>query len=140
MYMDRQNLFSSAQAVTTGSTASTDIIDLGSTRDIGSGETLEVIVVIDTTFTSGGSGTLDFKLQTDTASNFGSAVTLQSTGAIAVASLVAGYAVARWKIPRGVLRYLRMQYVVATADMTAGTITSGISIGRQDTAVYADAL
>jgi hypothetical protein len=24
--------------------------------------------------------------------------------------------------------------------MTAGTITSGISIGRQDTAVYADAL
>jgi hypothetical protein len=57
-----------------------------------------------------------------------------------VASLVAGYAVARWKIPRGVLRYLRMQYVVATADMTAGTITSGISIGRQDTATYADAL
>jgi hypothetical protein len=57
-----------------------------------------------------------------------------------VASLTAGYQVARWRIPRGVLRYLRMQYVVATADMTAGTITAGISIGRQETAVYADAL
>lgn len=140
MYMDRQNLFSNAQAVTTGSTASTDIIDLGSVRDIGAGEELEVIVVIDTTFTSGGSGTLDFKLQTDSAVGFGTVTTLFSTGAIAVATLVAGYSVARWKIPRGVSRYLRLQYVVATADMTAGTITAGISLGRQDTATYADAL
>jgi hypothetical protein len=140
MYMDRQNLFSSAQAITTGSTASTDIIDLGSTRDIGSGEVLEVIVVIDQTFTSGGAGTLDVKLQTDTAVGFGTVVTLLSTGATALASLTAGAAIARWRVPRGVLRYLRLQYVVATADMTAGTITAGISIGRQETAVYADAL
>jgi hypothetical protein len=140
MYMDRQNLFSAAQAITTGSAASTDIIDLGSSRDIGAGETLEVVVVIDTTFTSGGAGTLDIKLQTDTAVGFGTAVTLLSTGATALASLTAGAAIARWKVPRGVLRYLRLQYVVATADMTAGTITAGISIGRQDTAVYADAL
>jgi hypothetical protein len=140
MYLDRQNLFSSAQAITTGSTASTDIIDLGSSRDIGAGEPLEVIVAIDTTFTSGGAGTLDVKLQTDTSSGFGSAVTLASTGATALASLTAGAAIARWKVPRGVLRYLRLQYVVATADMTAGTITAGIGIGRQDTATYADAL
>jgi hypothetical protein len=140
MYMDRQNLFSSAQAITTGSTASTDIIDLGSSRDIGSGDVLEVIVVIDQTFTSGGAGTLDVKLQTDTAVGFGTVVTLLSTGATALASLTAGAAIARWRVPRGVLRYLRLQYVVATADMTAGTITAGISIGRQETAVYADAL
>jgi hypothetical protein len=140
MYMDRQNLFSSAQAITTGSTASTDVIDLGSTRDIGSGDVLEVIVVIDTTFTSGGAGTLDVKLQTDTAVGFGTVTTLLSTGATALASLTAGAQIARWRIPRGVLRYLRLQYVVATADMTAGTITAGISIGRQETAVYADAL
>jgi hypothetical protein len=140
MYMDRQNLFSAAQAITTGSAASTDIIDLGSTRDIGSGEVLEVIVVIDQTFTSGGAGTLDVKLQTDTAVGFGTVVTLLSTGATALASLTAGAAIARWRVPRGVLRYLRLQYVVATADMTAGTVTAGISIGRQETAVYADAL
>jgi hypothetical protein len=140
MYMDRQNLFSAAQAITTGSAASTDIIDLGSTRDIGSGEVLEVIVVIDQTFTSGGAGTLDVKLQTDTAVGFGTVVTLLSTGATALASLTAGAQIARWRVPRGVLRYLRLQYVVATADMTAGTITAGISIGRQETAVYADAL
>jgi hypothetical protein len=140
MYMDRQNLFSAAQAITTGSAASTDIIDLGSTRDIGSGEVLEVIVVIDQTFTSGGAGTLDVKLQTDTAVGFGTVVTLLSTGATALASLTAGAQIARWRVPRGVLRYLRLQYVVATADMTAGTVTAGISIGRQETAVYADAL
>jgi hypothetical protein len=140
MYLDRQNLFSSSQAITTGSTASTDIIDLGSSRDIGAGEPLEVIVAIDATFTSGGAGTLDVKLQTDTAVGFGTAVTLASTGATALASLTAGAAIARWKVPRGVQRYLRLQYVVATADMTAGTITAGIGIGRQDTATYADAL
>jgi hypothetical protein len=140
MYMDRQNLFSAAQAITTGSAASTDIIDLGSTRDIGSGEVLEVIVVIDQTFTSGGAGTLDVKLHTDTAVGFGTVTTLLSTGATALASLTAGAQIARWRVPRGVLRYLRLQYVVATADLTAGTITAGISIGRQETAVYADAL
>lgn len=141
MYMDRQNLFSAAQAITsTGDTASTDIIDLGSTRDVGVGGPLEVIVVIDTTFTSGGAGTLDIKLQTDTSSGFGSAVTLASTGATALASLTAGAAIARFKVPRGTLRYLRLVYTVATAAMTAGAVTAGISIGRQDTTVYADAL
>ena len=139
MLMDRQNLFSSAQAVT-ASAASTDIIDLGSSRDIGAGEPLEIIVAVDTTFTAGGSATLDIALQTDTASNFGSAVTLASTGATAVASLTSGVQIARFKIPRGTLRYLRLYYTVATGPMTAGTVTAGVSLGRQDTAVYADAL
>jgi len=139
MLMDRQNLFSSAQAVT-ASAASTDIIDLGSSRDVGAGESLEVIVVVDTTFTAGGSATLDVALQTDTSSGFGSAVTLLSTGATAVATLAAGVALARFKVPRGTLRYLRLYYTVATGPMTAGTITAGISLGRQDTATYADAL
>jgi hypothetical protein len=139
MYLDRQNLFSSSQAVT-ATAASTDIIDLGSSRDIGAGEPLEIIVAVDTTFTAGGAATLDIALQTDTSSGFGSAVTLASTGATAVASLTSGVAIARWKVPRGVLRYLRLNYTVATGPMTAGTITAGIGIGRQDTATYADAL
>jgi hypothetical protein len=139
MYMDRQNLFSSAQAITV-TAASTDLIDLGSTRDIGSGEVLELIVVVDTAFTAGGSATLDIALQTDTAVGFGTATTLLTTGTIAVASLTAGYVAARWRLPRGVLRYLRLNYTVATGPMLTGTITAGISIGRQETAVYADAL
>lgn len=139
MLMDRQNLFSSAQAVT-ASAASTDIIDLGSSRDVGAGEALEVIVVVDASFTAGGAATLDVALQTDTSSGFGSAVTLLSTGATALASLAAGSSIARFKVPRGTLRYLRLYYTVATGPMTAGTITAGISLGRQDTATYADAL
>lgn len=139
MYMDRQNLFSSAQAIT-ASAASTDIIDLGSSRDIGAGDPLEIIVVVDTTFTAGGAATLDIALQTDTSSGFGSAVTLASTGATALASLAAGASLARFKVPRGTLRYLRLYYTVATGPMTGGAITAGVSIGRQDTAEYPDAL
>lgn len=139
MYLDRQNLFSSAQAIT-ATAASTDLIDLGSTRDIGAGEPLEVIVAVDTAFTAAGAATLTIALQTDTSSGFGSAVTLATTSAIAVASLTVGAAVAVFKVPRGVLRYLRLNYTVATGPMTAGTVTAGLSIGRQDTATYADAL
>jgi hypothetical protein len=141
MILDRQNLFSSAQALTsTGAAASTDIIDLGSSRDIGAGEILEIIAEVDTTFTSGGSATLVVALQTDTSSGFGSAVTLATGSTIAVAQLSAGAELAKFRIPRGVLRYLRLVYTVGTAAMTAGSVTAGVVLSRQDSAVYASSI
>jgi hypothetical protein len=43
--LDRLNLFSNEQAIT-ASTASTDIIDLGSTRDVGAGEMSTVLILV----------------------------------------------------------------------------------------------
>ena len=46
MYVDAQLLFSDAQAVTAAA-ASTNSIDLGAVRDIGTGEELYVVCVCD---------------------------------------------------------------------------------------------
>jgi len=132
MIFDKELLFSDAQAVTsTGANASTNIVDLGVRRDIGRGEPLWLTIVVPTAFTSGGAGTLDFQLQTDDNSSFSSATTLWTSSAQALAALAAG---AKWQVrlPKGCERYLRLNYQVATAAMTAGAITAGITIGSSD--------
>ena len=61
MLIDQQNQFSAAQAVTsTGSTASTNVVDLGVARDIGGAvsDQLMLLCQVVTPFTSGGSATL----------------------------------------------------------------------------------
>ena len=57
MYIDRQNLFSQDQAVTT-SAASTDYIDLGVARDIGNGERPEILVLCTQDVTAAGAATV----------------------------------------------------------------------------------
>lgn len=46
MYLDAQNLFSDAQAVTADAVG-TNVIDLGSARSIGNGEPMAVVFVVD---------------------------------------------------------------------------------------------
>lgn len=130
MIFDKENLFSNAQAVT-DSQASTNIIDLGVSRDIGHGRAIEVAGYVGTTVLSGGSSTVNFLLQTDTQSSFATSVTLYQTGAIAKATLVAGYKFMGLKLPEGVQRYLRLYYTLATADLTTGTFTAGLLLDRQ---------
>lgn len=128
MLFDKELLFSDAQAVTsTGANASTNIVDLGVRRDIGRGEPLWLVIVVPTAFTSGGAGTLDFQLQTDDNSGFSSPTTLWTSGAQALAALAAGARFAV-RLPKGVERYLRLNYQVATAAMTAGAVTAGITL------------
>ena len=67
MLIDKQTQLSDAQAVTsTGSTASSNVIDLGVARDIAGGvtEALKLLIQVNTTFTSGGSATLQVQVQT----------------------------------------------------------------------------
>lgn len=140
MLIDRQNRFSDAQAIVTGTTASSDVIDLGVARDIGGAVTdrLHLLCEVTTAFTSGGSATLQVKVQ---GSNDNSSFTdLYMSPAVAVASLTQGY-----KFLQGPLlsmlsgtlyRYIRLAYVVATADMTAGKITAGLVPSLQHTPVY----
>lgn len=152
MMFDAQNCFSWKQAITTGTTRSTNVIDLGSPGtiylpplkgtnptaeiDIGKGEPLELLIMVNETFTSLGAATLQAILSQGTGTdgtdiNAGE-VTLFDSGAIAVATLVAGYQFKfRTFFPPTKLRYLQMRYVVAVADMTAGKISAGIVDQRQ---------
>lgn len=143
MLIDSQNQFSAAQAVTsTGSTASSNIVDLGVARDIGGAATdhLALLCEVVTPFASGGSATLQAQFQTapDNGSGApGSWMTLAQSDAIPVASLVRGYRFLPGGIPGPTQRFVRLNYVVGTAAMTAGNITAGFVPALEVTASYA---
>lgn len=140
MITDELNRFSNAQAVT-ATAVSTDVIDLGpldsagapnanTRRDIGQGEPLTFFAHVRAAFTAGGAGTLNIQLQTsDDNSTY---VTLYDSGALALAALTAGARAVAIAVPRGVRRYLRVNYVVGTGPMLTGTIDAGLVLDYQD--------
>jgi hypothetical protein len=141
-YLDKQNQFSAAQAVVnTGSTPSTNVIDLGVARDIGGAVTdnLYLLCEVVTAFTSGGSATLQVQFQGST--DNASWATIVQTDTIAVASLVQGYKFLQGPpmsmVASTLYRYLRLNYVVGTAAMTAGNISAAFTPSLQHSPVYA---
>lgn len=129
--MDNNLVLSDAQAPTTGTTASTNVFDSQTaTRDIGGGKGIELIVQVSTTCTSGGSNTTQVVLQ-DSADN-SSFTTVLSGVATAVASLTAGTELLRVRLPAGLRRYIRVAYVIAVADLTAGAFNAYLAIDRQN--------
>ena len=128
MLLDSSNQFSANQAVTAlGSTASTNIIDLGIARDIGDAVTssLYLLCQVATAFASGGSATLQVQVQSapDNGSGLpGTWSTIEQSDAIPVASLVQGYKFLPGELPGGTQRFVRLNYAIGTAVMTAGTL------------------
>ncbi|WP_313124759.1 Bbp16 family capsid cement protein [Pseudescherichia sp.] len=129
MINDKLLMFSEAQAVT-ASAASTDTIDLGpidgTRRDIGVGEPLEYWVTTNVTATAAGAATVNVQLQTSPDNS--TWTTIASSGDLALASMVAGRRIVSQKVPQGVQRYLRVNYVVGTGPLTAGAFTAGINL------------
>jgi hypothetical protein len=86
--------------------------------------------------TSGGSATVQFVIEKDTTSAFGSATEVWDSGAIAVATLVDDYVIKNavidsldWQEAVGSDTWLRIKIVIATADLTAGDAFFGIVSG-----------
>lgn len=106
-----------------------DVIDLQTARDIGNGETLYLVIQIDTAI-AGTSSTVEFKLASDSAAAIatdGSASVHWSSAVIAEATLVAGYVVAVVPLPYGYPeyeRYLGVQADVGTANLSAGAVSA----------------
>jgi len=129
MILDKLLTFSEAQAVT-ASAASTDVIDLGpidgTRRDIGVGYPLEFFATVNTTATAAGAATVNIQLQTSPDNS--TWTTLSSSGDLALSALASGKRVVSQKVPQGVLRYLRVNYVVGTGPLTAGAFTAGINL------------
>lgn len=118
MFIDATLILSDAQAITV-SGASTNYID---TLKAGPEAYVSAwaLVIIKTAVTAAGSATVTFDIQHDSDSAFGTATTLVSSGAIAKATLVAGYTFAV-RLPRGTTkRYLRGYATIASGPLTAG--------------------
>jgi hypothetical protein len=123
MITDKQLYLADAAAPTSTGTTYPNVYDLGVARDVGKGESLWVVAIVRTTFTSGGSATLASNLVDDDNATPSSPATLMELfPATAVASLVAGTVLAKKRLPSNTQRYLSASLVVATADMTAGAI------------------
>jgi len=119
MYIDKQNLFSDAQAITADA-ASTNVVDLGqSTYDHGPGNPLVVQVNLPQAFNTLTS--LTFQVQTDDDEAFGSSRNLTAL-TVELARLTLG---AAFTIPlplEGVERYVRMYYDVTGTNPTTGQV------------------
>ncbi len=141
-------------AIAAGTQASTNVIDLGVTsgiptsasgggaRDIGIGDdpALKLLVLVTTTFTSGGAGTLSVALQgaIDNGSGAPAAFsTWWTSPAYALATLNAGSRLYDMDMPRppdgiAIPRFLRLLYTIAAATMTAGNVSAYIVLDRDD--------
>lgn len=146
MILDERTEFCDATSaiLAVGSAIIGDVIDLGATptlRDIGNGEPLYLVIQVDTTFV-GATSTTTFELSSDSTANLATSRTVHaSTGAIPVATLVAGYTKVI-ALPTEVTyeRYLGLWETVATADVTAGKINAFLTRNAAKWAAYADAL
>ena len=133
MILDKDLLCSDDQtlAFNVGNVASSNVIDLAK-AGVGRGEPFKVFCQMTADFDStGDTGTLQVKLQTDSDEAFGSAVNLVDTGALAQATCVKGYRPIDIYLPNNVKRYVRFYYTVGTANGTGGTITAGLQLDQQ---------
>jgi hypothetical protein len=136
MILDKQNLFSDDQAVTV-TADSTNVIDLG-IAGMGKGEPVRLIAQVTETFDGGTS--LQVSLVTSDSSTFNGATTLVETAAIAETSLLAGYEFGLGGfMPEEIKRYNKLVYTVV-GTMTAGTITAGFLLDKQNWAAVPDGI
>jgi hypothetical protein len=104
-------------------------------HDIGRGKPVMLLVQVTTTFTAAGAGTLtaDLLTSTDSPTLVANLTTVVSSGAIGKASLVPGYRFPyKYLPPKVPLRYMGMNYTVATGPMTAGALSAGIVFGMDE--------
>lgn len=120
MIIDSRLQVSNAQAVTGATTtASTDVVDLGSDRDIGPGRPLWLIVVIKVAL-GGTTPTFNFSIQTDDNSGFSSATTLATSETLSGAAAAPAGKIMALGVPLTNERYIRAAY---TLGGTSPTIT-----------------
>jgi len=87
-----------------------------------------MVISIHDAFTSGGSATVNFQLSTSAASNHSSPVVLWQSGVLAFNNALLGAGKSFiFRIPKGALRYLRVNQIVAGAALTAGSFDAFIT-------------
>lgn len=143
MYIDAFAEFADAQAVT--ATAISNVMDLGddnTTRDIGAGEPVYLIVSTQTTATDTSSdATLTISLESDSAVGLDSSATVHWTSAaLAFAAFAtAGTTLVAIRLPAGSYeRYLGVRFTVASGPLTAGKFDAFLTLDAGIYRSYAD--
>lgn len=135
MILDKDLQLSSAQALGNGTgTASTNYIDTGVARDLGTGEQMEVVVQVTTAMV--GAGTSVVTLQQDDDPAFGTATTAQTIGTFAATSAAGTMLSAKLQPGAITKRYLRLMYTQGV--VTAGAVSAHLALGVDHTKHYAD--
>lgn len=142
MIIDGLLQFDPALSAITVTRASTNVIDLLNARDIGGpmSPAMWLAVGVNAAFTAGGAATLVVQMQGSvdnaTWSTYGETRALSIADLTAVGRLFIAswpYRVAADAFPR----YLRLNYVVATGPMTAGSVNAQLVLDPQVYAQYA---
>lgn len=139
MYVDAALLFSDAQAVTAAA-ASTNYLDQGAAKFLGTGTPLYVVVVCDVAMTDGSSdSTLTVSLYGDSTSTFtpDGSVVLGTIPALTAAGTVFVFPV---PVDAVKYRYLELYYTPNSGDLTTGSFTSFITTTPQLYTAYPDAV
>ena len=121
-----------SQAV--GTYNSESIVDLGTARDIGEGESLYIVFTVTEAFV-GATATVAMNCVVSAAAALTTPTTVGSVSATAVASLTLGaqFVVRINPLVASLgLRYLGVIYTIATATTTAGTMTAHVVTDFQD--------
>lgn len=141
MIMDGLLLFSSAQNLTTGTIASTNVIDLLNARDMGIGDdpALKIACFVTTAFVSTDSGTLTVQAQGSTDNS--TFTVYAESRAYSATDLAVNNKLFPIDWPhRGpgdaLPRYLRLAYVMGSLHFTPGAITAALVLDRQDATQY----
>lgn len=139
MYIDAQCLLSSAQAVTAAAN-STNVYDLGVTRNIGAGEDLYIFTKVDVAMTDTGSdSTIAVTLVTDDNASLSSTATIQTLYTFPATSAVGTMYVTKLPTKTNVPyeRYIAVAYTPANGNLTTGSFTTGIVSGKQFNQLFA---
>jgi ferric-dicitrate binding protein FerR (iron transport regulator) len=128
MILDSQALYTSNQAVTAvGDTPSVNSMDHGPGNP-GPGLAGQWLAInVDSTFTSGGAGTLQAVLQ-DSANNTAWADLMALTPALPLSALTAKKVLVQARYPGNIRRYTRIVWRVAGAAMTAGAVSARVTM------------
>lgn len=141
MIFDSQLIFAEDQAVT-ATAISTNVLQMRSmgtvygassalTRDVGDGNPVPLLVQVTADFATLTSLTITLE-SADNAALSTNAVVHWDSGAIAAASLVAGFQVPIRFLPKNIEKdYLGLRFTVGGSNATAGTIMAGIVAGIQ---------
>lgn len=140
MLLDAQLLFSDAQAITAAA-ASTNIVDLGSARNIGVGENLYVSVTVDVALSDASSdSTLTVDLQGDSTDTFTPDGTQTLFIIPAVAAAGQKYFGRITPDFASNYRYIRLYYTPNNGNLSTGTLTAGVVHGIDKFVAYADGI
>lgn len=148
MILDERTEFCDATALNTGAAGTYligDQIDLTTARDMGDGQPLYLVLQVTTSVDSAADGaSVEFKLASDAAAAIatdGSATVHLSTGAIAEATLAAGYQMV-YALPlegSAYERYVGILQVTSGEAVTAGAVNAFLTLDPPRTGkVYSD--